>query len=539
MKKYIIALLLFGPCRFLFAANDGLDIDANQNLLIEDCYVSGGDDPLCMKSCVLKDKSRPPVTKNNVTRNTVVYTVGYRAPQIGAEAASDLQDVYYQDMHIVNCGASSLSLGYNDSTGGHYSNIHYENFFGENSGDFVISSNYREPGSSIDGVTIKNMYLNSGSNIILSGCAQGGVSNVSITNLWLKGTLQTDLSKVKQGPNVTNATLSTSPVAVRLTRPTADAVVDTSSPIVLEATALCPASGSVDKVEFYNGTEKIGESSSSPYTCNWTTTSEGTVSLTAIAYAGTGSETSLAIPVELRGAPHLGSIAVTPGADSSAPGTSLAYKAVAYDQFGNVLQTQPAFSWSVSGGGSIDANGVFAIGSTTGTFTVQAQATSNGASKTGSTTLEVTSTFKAYALQSNSENPYTWGTLKDGTPAYCDNTALLKNTPAKYEGAQLLQTAGSDRRNAFLFASFKVSQAARVFVAMPDKATNPAPWFAGVYTDAGDKIMLGNDSFSIYYKDYPANSVILLGPKSEAANAPGGSYFAFVQPQSSASGQSH
>jgi hypothetical protein len=380
------------------------------------------------------------------------------------------------------------------------------------------------------------MYLNTGS-INISGSAQGGVSNVSMTNLWLGGTLQTDLSKVKQGANVSNVTVNTSPIAVRITRPTADAVLDTTHPIVLEATALCPASGSIDKVEFYNGTEKIGESTSSPYTCNWTTTSEGTGTLTAIATSGSGTETSLAIPVELRGAPHLGSIAVTPGANSSAPGTSLAYQAIAYDQFGNVLQPQPTFTWSVSGGGTIDANGVFAIGAATGTFTVEAQATTNGISKTGSTTLEATSTFKAYALQTNSDDPYTWGTLNDGTPAYCDNTAPLKNTPAKYQGAQLLQTALSDRRNSFVFASFKVSQPARVFVAMPDKATNPAPWFSGVYTATGDKIMAGNDSFSIYYKDYPANSVILLGPKSETVNPPGGSYFAFVQAQSATTGK--
>jgi len=520
----------------LFAANDGLDIDSNQNLLIEDCYVSGGDDPLCMKSCILKDKSKPPVTKNNVTRNTVVYTIGYRAPQIGAEAASDLQDVYYQDMHIIKCGASCLSIGYNDSTGGHYSNIHFENFFGENSGDFIINSNYREPGSSIDGVVIKNMYLNTGS-INISGSAQGGVSNVSMTNLWLGGTLQTDLSKVKQGANVSNVTVNTSPIAVRITRPTADAVLDTTHPIVLEATALCPASGSIDKVEFYNGTEKIGESTSSPYTCNWTTTSEGTGTLTAIATSGSGTETSLAIPVELRGAPHLGSIAVTPGANSSAPGTSLAYQAIAYDQFGNVLQPQPTFTWSVSGGGTIDANGVFAIGAATGTFTVEAQATTNGISKTGSTTLEATNTFKAYALQHNSDYPYAWSTLDIGKPIYCDDDDSSKDIPAKYQGLQLLQTARKDYQNPFLFASFKVSHPARVYIAMSDKVTNPAAWFSGIYTKTDDKIMVGNDPFSIYYKDYPANSVVLLGPKSETANTPGRTYFAFVQAQSATTGK--
>ncbi len=537
MKKYIIAILLSCPCHWLFAANDGLDIDANQNLLIEDCFVSGGDDALCMKSCVLKDGSKPPLTKNNVTRNTVVYTDGYRAPQIGAESGGDLQDVFYQNMHIISTGSSSLSLGYNDSTGGHYSNIHFENFFGEASGDFNISSNYREPGSSIDGVTIKNMYLNTGS-ISVAGSDKGGVTNVSLSNIWIRGDLQTDMRKVKVGPNASNVTLNTTPIAVRITRPTEDAVLSNSSEIVLEAAALCTGSGSIDKVEFYNGSEKIGESSASPYTCNWMTTSEGTCSLTAIASASGGTETSLAIPVELRGAPHLDSIKISPDANISTPHVSLPFTAIAYDQFGNTLQPQPTFSWSVSGGGTIDPNGVFSVGDSTGTFTVQAQASVNGINKTGSAALEVTNTFTAYGLQDNSDFPYAWSTLTNGKPIYCDDDASSSNIPAKYQGLQLLQTARADYKNQYLFASFKVSHPARVYVAMPDAEVNPASWFSGVYTKTGDKINLHGD-YSVYYKDYPANSVILLGPKSATGDGAGRTYFAFIQAQSASSGQTH
>jgi len=36
--------------------------------------------------------------------------------------------------------------------------------------------------------------------------------------------------------------------------------------------------------------------------------------------------------------------------------------ATAYDQFGDVLVTQPSFAWSVAGGGTIDANGGFTAG---------------------------------------------------------------------------------------------------------------------------------------------------------------------------------
>ncbi len=70
------------------------------------------------------------------------------------------------------------------------------------------------------------------------------------------------------------------------------------------------------KVEFFNGTEKIGESTNAPYECSWTKVEEGSYTLTAVATDNTGKQitsSELNIVVNLPQAPYLGIAAHIPG----------------------------------------------------------------------------------------------------------------------------------------------------------------------------------------------------------------------------------
>jgi len=67
----------------------------------------------------------------------------------------------------------------------------------------------------------------------------------------------------------------------------------------------------------------------------------------------------------------LTSISVTPASATVKSGATQQFSAVALDQFNNALATQPAFTWSVSGGGTIDATGLFTANAG-GAFTVTA-----------------------------------------------------------------------------------------------------------------------------------------------------------------------
>jgi glucose/arabinose dehydrogenase len=69
----------------------------------------------------------------------------------------------------------------------------------------------------------------------------------------------------------------------------------------------------------------------------------------------------------------LASVTVSPATFTLARGTSKQFAAVANDQFGDAMATQPAFEWSVaSGGGAISASGVYTASSSEGSATITA-----------------------------------------------------------------------------------------------------------------------------------------------------------------------
>jgi hypothetical protein len=83
------------------------------------------------------------------------------------------------------------------------------------------------------------------------------------------------------------------------------------------------------------------------------------------------------------------SVAVTPPNASVMIHGTQPFTATALDQFGHALATPPAFTWSVSGGGTISGTGLFTAGGTAGgPFTV----TAVGGGKSGTAQVTVTST---------------------------------------------------------------------------------------------------------------------------------------------------
>ena len=72
-------------------------------------------------------------------------------------------------------------------------------------------------------------------------------------------------------------------------------------------------------------------------------------------------------------APVLTTITVAPSSASVQTSATQQFTATGHDQFGQPMSPQPTFTWSVSGGGTIDATGLFTAGATAGgPFTVTA-----------------------------------------------------------------------------------------------------------------------------------------------------------------------
>ena len=96
----------------------------------------------------------------------------------------------------------------------------------------------------------------------------------------------------------------------------------------------------------------------------------------AIVVAGFVTEGSASPMVLARFLPaqELTSITVSPTTTTVADGTTTQFTATALDEFGNPMATQPAFTWSVVGTGTINSSGVYTAPSGSGTDTVQAAA---------------------------------------------------------------------------------------------------------------------------------------------------------------------
>jgi hypothetical protein len=83
------------------------------------------------------------------------------------------------------------------------------------------------------------------------------------------------------------------PPTISLTNPTNNSVFASPAEIVLQADA-ADSDGTISKVEFYSGTNKLGEDTSSPYSFNWAGITAGTYTLTARAIDDDNAETTSA-----------------------------------------------------------------------------------------------------------------------------------------------------------------------------------------------------------------------------------------------------
>ena len=118
-------------------------------------------------------------------------------------------------------------------------------------------------------------------------------------------------------------------------------------------------------------------------------TSAGAYTFTVTIADGQGN--SVASSVSISVTQTLKTIVLTPSTASLDESTAQAFTAVGYDQFGVMLASQPTFTWSETGGGSISSStGLYTAPSTAATVTVKAVS--------GSITQTATVTVAAPAL---------------------------------------------------------------------------------------------------------------------------------------------
>jgi YD repeat-containing protein len=131
----------------------------------------------------------------------------------------------------------------------------------------------------------------------------------------------------------------TNPPAVSITTPANNALFSAQNSITIHANA-SDSDGSISKVEFYQGTTKLGEDANAPYTCEWPNVAAGTYSLTAKATDNAGAiTTSSVVNVSVNGPPSVSINGPVANASFSA-GSDVTISALASDADGTVAKVE-------------------------------------------------------------------------------------------------------------------------------------------------------------------------------------------------------
>jgi RHS repeat-associated protein len=129
------------------------------------------------------------------------------------------------------------------------------------------------------------------------------------------------------------------PPIVTITNPAANTVFNAATPITLIANAT-DTDGTVSKVEFFAGTTKLGEATSSPWTYLWQNAGAGSYQLTAIATDNQGAKTTSPVVAIRINAPP--TVAITSPLDQAVaqPGNPIVLTANASDSDGTIAKVE-------------------------------------------------------------------------------------------------------------------------------------------------------------------------------------------------------
>ena len=204
---------------------------------------------------------------------------------------------------------------------------------------------------------------------------------------------------------------------VSITAPANNAQVTAGTSISITATA-ADANGTVTKVEFFDGTTKLGEDLSSPYTFAWTNAAAGAHVLTARATDNQNNvTTSTAVNITVSPANSSPTVAITSPANNAqiASGSTITITATAADANGSVTKVE-FFNGTTKLGEDLTSPYSFAwTNATAGSHALTARATDNQNNVTTSAAVNITVTAANTPPTAAITSPSTGAQLTSGS----------------------------------------------------------------------------------------------------------------------------
>jgi RHS repeat-associated protein len=180
-----------------------------------------------------------------------------------------------------------------------------------------------------------------------------------------------------------------SPPTVSVTTPTNGTGFTAMANVTINANASA-SNGSINRVEFYQGTTLVGTTSVSPYTISWNNVAAGGYTLKARAIDNSGASTdSTPVNISVNAPPAVSVTSPTSGASFTAP-ASISITANATDSDGTISRVDFYQGTTLIGTATASPYNISWNNVTTGTYSVTAKATDNVGAQTNSNAVNIT-----------------------------------------------------------------------------------------------------------------------------------------------------
>ena len=211
--------------------NDGIDIDTVENFNVHDNFVLCGDDGFGWHTLRARDTKEAPTRNIKANNNTIYNTTAGNGIRFGSSMETNLwENVEIYNTYVLKTKGNAVMLDIQDWAW--VKNIHIENVFVENapgknllhiqvladvySNDVELNYSYEKEDyrGHIDGVTVKNIYAEAGSGVIVTGWDKDHlVENVHLENIRVAGDPIESVSEVATNEFVRNLTVSSGETA--------------------------------------------------------------------------------------------------------------------------------------------------------------------------------------------------------------------------------------------------------------------------------------------------------------------------------------
>jgi RHS repeat-associated protein len=233
----------------------------------------------------------------------------------------------------------------------------------------------------------------------LVGTATTSPYTISWNNVTAGGYTLTARATDNLGASSTSSPVSISvgsPPTVSVTTPTNGASFTAPANVTVTANA-SSSTGSISRVEFYQGTTLIGTSTASPYTMTWNNVAAGSYVLKARAIDNSGASTdSTTVNISVNAPPTVSITSPTIGASFAAP-ANIPVTANASDSDGSINRVDFYQGTTLIGTATASPYNVSWNNVTTGTYSLTAKVTDNLGAQTSSTAVSVTVNAPAVA----------------------------------------------------------------------------------------------------------------------------------------------